>query len=269
MIELVGLWSYIGATFYELWHGSFYLLCFHMLPLLYFHAGVILSASVCHSGVDKRNSFDSNGMFDPDTCPGLFKLSLYFMCYCGGYTIVNHGFHHAYTQLPCEIINRDYKMLNKFVLENYKNTRYNKTLYMTMYKDLYARLPAPKWYDWVFQFFATNMVFIFTILTIAGFDLPLMMFEPVMIDYRLYLTSTKTERYKRIWALWNQLDMPAREHEERYKNANAYFWKVVEICHQVKDYLDKHEPGWKPITIDPIAPANVMEIMVTNRGKLD
>jgi len=268
-IELIGLWSYIGATFYELYNGSFYLLCFHMLPLLYFHAAVILSASVCHSGVDKRNSFNSNGLFDPDTCPGLFKLSLWFMCLCGGYTIVNHGIHHAYTQLPLEIVNKDYKMLNKFILDNYKDVRYNQTLYMTMYKDLYARIPAPRWYDWFFQFWATNMVFIFTILTIVGVDLPLMIFEPFMVDYRLYLYTTKLERYKRISAFWNQLDMPARESEERYKNANQYFWTVIKICHDVKDYLDKTEPGWKPVTIDSIAPPHVMEIMVAKRGKLD
>jgi hypothetical protein len=269
LIEVIGLWSYLGAAAYELYNGSFYLLVFHMLPLTYFHAGVILSASVCHSGVDKRNSFNSNGMFDPDTCPGLFSLSLRLLCYCGGYTIVNHGVHHAYTQLPCEIINQDYKILNKFILENYKNVRYNQTLYMIMYKDLFARLPAPQWYDWIAQFFATNMVFFFTMLTLAGFNLPLMIFEPVLIDYRLYMTSTKSERYKRILAMWAQLDMPQRQAEDKYKNANAYFWLVVNNCKEMKAYLDLHEPGWKMVTVDPIAPPEVMEIMVNKRGKLD
>jgi len=268
-IELIGLWSYIGATLYELWNGSFFLLCFHMSPLLYYHAGVILSASVCHSGIDKRNSFNSNGLFDPDTCPGLFKLSLWFMCLCGSYTIVNHGIHHAYTQLPLEIVNRDYKLLNKFIMDNYKNVRYNQTLYMVIYKDLYERLPAPRWYDWIGQLFATNFVFICTVLTIVGVNLPLMMFEPFMVDYRLFLTSTKVERYRRLLSFWNQLDMPQRENEERYKNANAYFWHVVQICHEMKAYLDKHDPGWQPAKLDPIAPAGIMEIMVAKRGRLD
>jgi len=242
-IELIGLYTYLVATFYELWSGSFYLLCFHMGPLLYFHAAVILSASVCHSGIDKRNSFNSNGLFDPDTAPPLFALSLRYMCLCGGYTIINHGIHHAYTQLPLEIVNRDYKMINKFIMDNYKNVRYNDTIYSNLYKDLYARLPAPRWYNYVFQFLATSMVFFFTVLTIIGAPIPLMIFEPCLVDYRLYLVSTRAERYKRLLAFWAQLEMPQRATEEKYKNANAYFWVVISNCKNMKQYLDKVEPG--------------------------
>jgi hypothetical protein len=236
---------------------------------MYFHAGVILSATLTHSGIDKRNSFNSNGMYDPDTCTGLFKLSAFMLHYCGGGTIVNHGIHHAYTQLPLEIINRDYKFLNKFIMENYKNVRFNQTLHMIMFKDLFARLGAPSWYDYIFQFFATAGVLTLTILTIAGLDFPPMMYESWLLDYRMYLHSTKAERYKRMLAMWTQLDMPVREHEDRYKNANAYFWKVVTILHELKDWLDKHEPGWKPVTIDPIASPDVLDLMVAKRGKLD
>jgi hypothetical protein len=269
LIEVIGLYTYLAAVAFEIYSGSFFLIAFHMVPLMYFHAGVILSASVCHSGVDKRNSFNSNGLFDPDTAPGLFSLSLRFLCHCGAETIINHGIHHAYTQLPLEIINREYKMLNKYIMENYKNVRYNETMYMTMYKDLFQRLPAPRWYDWVLQFLACNIVFMATILTIAGFNIPLMIFEPVLVDYRLFLTSTKSERYKRNLAMWAQMDMPDRQNEDKYKNANAYFWIVVKNCKMMKEYLDQTEPGWKAVTIDPIAPKEIMDIMVTKRGKLD
>jgi hypothetical protein len=268
-VEIIGLYSYLVALAYELYNGSYFLVAFHMTPLLYFHAGNFLGASICHSGIDKRNSFNSNGLFDHETATGLFQVSLYCVNYASDFTVANHGIHHAFTQLPLSVINRDYKMLNKFILDNYKDVRFNNTLTMIVLKDLFARCGPPQWYDYIIQFMAVQWVFLMTVITIAGFDMPPAVWEPLLVDYRVYLKSTKTERYVRFVAMWQQMELPQRSKEEMYKNANAYFWKMLEVYTNMVNYLDANAPGWQPAKLDPIAPTRVMDLMVSKRGKLD
>jgi len=65
------------------------------------------------------------------------------------------------------------------------------------------------------------------------------------------------------------MELPQRSKEEMYKNANAYFWKMLEVYNNMAAYLDKNAPGWQPAKLDPIAPAKVIDLMVSKRGKLD
>lgn len=77
-----------------------------------------------HSGIDKRNSFDSNGIFD-ENCPGLFSVMIWLLNNLANMFPINHGIHHAYTQLPLEVINADYKEINAHILKTYQNVRHN------------------------------------------------------------------------------------------------------------------------------------------------
>lgn len=79
---------------------------------------------ISHSGIDKRNSFDSNGIFDHN-CQGLFKVMIWLLNNVANMFPINHGIHHAYTQLPLEVINRDYQLINSHILASYPNVRYN------------------------------------------------------------------------------------------------------------------------------------------------
>jgi len=247
VIELVGLWSYLTCLIGEIvLYKSYWLLCFHMCPLIYYHASQILSATISHSGLDKRNSFNSNGLFDPDTVEparGLFSLSLRILTAisCGG--MINHGIHHAFTQLPLPIINQEYKIINKYALDTYKNVRYNNVVSMICHKNILDRLPLPRWYDFVAQFFVTLFVNLLSCFTILGLPVPPVVFELMVVDYRCYLYSTKAERYANILAFWDAVELMERKAD--VVNPNAYFVMIVQNYEMMKKYIRENAPDLK------------------------
>jgi hypothetical protein len=225
-IETIGLYLYLIGMVTELYYGSYWMLCFHMIPLLIFHASQILAATISHSGLDKRNSFNSNGMFDYDTAEGLWATSLWLCCLVGNGGPINHGIHHAFSQLPLDIINHDYKAINKYALETYQNVRYNNMLTMIIHKNILDRLPPPKWYHRIIQFFVTSFVILISVLTILGLDIPPVIWELAMVDYRTYLVSTKAERYANLCGMYEAIELHIRRDE--IVNPNAYF----ETCYR-------------------------------------
>jgi len=265
-IEAIGLYIYLTALFVELYLGSYWLFVFHMCPLLLYHASQIMSATLAHSGIDKRNSFNSNGMFDPDTASGLFALSLRMFCWIGNWGPVNHGFHHAFSQLPLEIINRDYKKLNKHCLETYKNVRYNNLICMISHKNILDRLPEPRWYNYCIQFVVTSLVMFVSVFTILGLPVPPVVFELVIVDYRALLYSTKAERYANYIAQWNEVELIQRKQE--VVNPNAYFVLFCAYYEDMLAYLKKHAPNQPiPDLRGKYGSAEMYQFNVKQRGK--
>jgi hypothetical protein len=265
-IEAIGLYVYMIALFVELYLGSFWLSAFHMSPLLIYHASQILAATISHSGIDKRNSFNSNGLFDPDSATGLFKLTLKIVCILGNWGPVNHAIHHAFTQLPLEIINNDYKKINKYCLDTYKHVRYNNMLTMIIHKNILDQLPEPKWYDYCIQTVVTCCVILLSVLTILGLPVPPVVFELAIVDWRAYTISTKASRYANIVGMWNEIELIQRK--EEMINPNAYFVMHCGFYQDMIDYLKKNHPN-QPITNfrGKLASEEVYQFNVKQRGK--
>jgi len=239
VIEALGLYTYLAAMFAELFYfNSFYILCFHTVPLVIYQGSVVASASFAHSGYDKRNSFNSNGCFDADTVPakyGLLATSIRVIGVFGNWAVYNHGIHHAFTQLPLEIVNADYKFINAHVLEGqksgkYKHVRYNDLMFMNVFRHLFERIPAPKWYDHIVQLFVTVIAVLGYSGTVLGLPVLPNVFEPLLIDYRILQYSTKEERSAAIAGMWEALEI-----EDFHKNIsrpNAYLSRVVDNYHE-------------------------------------
>jgi fatty acid desaturase len=238
LIEVVGFYTYIAALVTELFHGSYFLLVFHLIPLNVLAGVQISSAGIVHSDIDRRNSFESNGIFDYRTCQGLFKVPLWLYSVLGNGGIINHGIHHAYPQVPLDLINQDYQRLNQHILERYTNVRYNSVLSMVVHKNLLDRLPPPNLFDYIVTFFISLIVLVPSMITVAGGPFPQTMFELLLVDYRVLRVSTKAERYANFVAFWDRLNL-----EERYRqasNPNTYFRWVYRRYQYRKEYLMKH-----------------------------
>lgn len=86
---MCGLYCYMIALICELYYlKSFYILAFHMTPVMFFISATVCQAAITHSGIDKRNSFDSNGLMDADTAEGLFACHLRTIAFFGDKGVV-------------------------------------------------------------------------------------------------------------------------------------------------------------------------------------
>jgi fatty acid desaturase len=238
LVEIVGFYTYIAAIAGELCHGSYFLLVFHLIPLNVLAGVQILSAVIVHSGIDCRNSFESNGLFDYRTCPGLFKVPLWLYSLLGNGGIINHGIHHAYPQVPLDLINQDYQRLNQHILGRYSNVRYNSVLSMVMHKNLLDRLPPSNLFDYIVTLLISLLAIVASMITVAGAPFPPTMFELLLVDYRVLWVSTKAERYANFITFWDRLNL-----EERYRqapNPNTYFRWVYRRYQYRKEYLIQH-----------------------------
>jgi len=189
-VEMVGIYAYMAALICEMYYlNSFYLFAFHMLPCMFFMSATVCQAVITHSGVDKRNSFDSNGLFDADTCEGLFACHLRLIGFFGDQGVFNHGIHHAFTQLPLDIVNKEYKEINEYCLKTYKHVRYNKVLAHRVHANVLSKLPPPKWYDYIIQYFCSFMIVAICTGTFIGLPVVPTFFELLAIDYRAYFGS--------------------------------------------------------------------------------
>lgn len=140
LIETITFYIYLVAVATELFFGSYFLLVFHLIPGLINASSQILGAVIVHSGIDNRNSFESNGIFDFQTAKGLFKVPLWFFGLLNHGFFVNHGIHHAYPQVPLEIINKNYKRYHHKILKDYTGVRYNTVVSHVMFKPLLENL---------------------------------------------------------------------------------------------------------------------------------
>ena len=194
-IEMVLFYVYYAAVVFELFAlHSYFLLVFHMFPSLLIASSQILGAVIVHSGIDKRNSFDSNGLFDPKKLTGLFRVSTWFNSLLSDHFTINHGIHHAYPPLPLSIINAEYEHYHQHILSHYDNVRLNQVLTHRMHGNILSRLPAPTWFDRGVTLVIAVVAHLCVCLTIMGLPFPPNVFERLLVDYRLYLYSTRRER---------------------------------------------------------------------------
>jgi len=249
VIETIGLYTYMLATITELLvFNSFYMLVYHMFPLMLYQGCVVASAAFAHSGVDKRNSFDSNGLFDPYTLPpkqALFGVSMKVIGIIGNWAVLNHGIHHAFTQLPLEIVNADYKFINQHCLDTkYKHIRYNNVLVQRVAGHLYDRIPMPKWYDYIIQAIVAIIAVIGYAGTVVGLPVIPSSFESILVDYRLLFYSTKAERAAAYQNMWDGLNLT--EFKKKIVRPNAYL-EVVSNNYEIakKNVIEAEAEGQK------------------------
>lgn len=210
-IETVFFYAYYVALVCEIvvLHSYFLLLC-NLLPGVVIAASQILGAIMVHSGVDRRNSFDSNGIFDPKQLTGLFALSVRFNSLLSDNFIVNHGIHHAYPPLPLSIINAEYEHFNRHILSHYQNVRFNELLTHRMHGNILERLPPPSWLDRCVTVMLATLAHACVSLTIMGLPFPPQIFERLLVDYRIYLYSTRRERYENFVRFMDSLNFLER-----------------------------------------------------------
>ncbi|MDX2272534.1 MAG: hypothetical protein NW237_11405 [Cyanobacteriota bacterium] len=238
LIETIGFYTYLAVLIWELFHGSYFLLVFHLIPAHILASSQVLSAIIVHSGVDNRNSFESNAIFDYRTYQGLFKVPMWIYCLVGNGGIINHGIHHAYPQVPLDIVNKEYQRINQHILENYTGVRYNKVLTMHIQKNLLERLGSPNFFDYIVEGFCALIALGACMFTVLGLPVPPTIFELLLVDYRVFFVSTKAERYSNAVAFWEGIHLAERF--EQTAEPNTYLKWVYRRYLKMKDYLAKH-----------------------------
>lgn len=264
LIEMFGFYSYLALMIYEiLFCDTCFLLVFHMGPGVIYHGAQVMGAMIAHSGIDKRNSFNSNGLFDWREAKGLFKVTLFIVDLFANGGCSNHGIHHAHTQMPLAVINKNLREINAYALKTYKDVRYNNLLCQNVYYDLHAKLPEPKWYEiiihamWIFALLAYSAIII------MGAPLPPpIAFENLVADYRFYFYNSRAD----VWARWQiyaqTLQLTARK--QLIVSPNAYLDLVTGYFPKAEAWLKTHPVSLPPPADLPtrICPQEVLEFNV-------
>ncbi|MBC8123132.1 MAG: fatty acid desaturase [Gemmatimonadaceae bacterium] len=238
LIETIAFYIYLTVLVTELFFGSYFLLVFHLIPGFLLASSQIMSGTIVHSATDSQNSFESNGLMDYRTAEGLFKVPLWFYGLFNNGFFVNHGIHHAYPQVPLEIVTNDYRRYHEYILDHYTDVRYNKVLTHRVQADLLARLGPPNLFDYVVAFFCSLLGLFAMMLTVLGLPVPPTIFEMLLVDYRIYFVSTPTERMLNRIAFFESVRL-----EERYRQIakpNVYMEFVYARYRRMKEYVKKH-----------------------------
>jgi hypothetical protein len=221
LIETILFYGFMAAIIYETFFlHSYFLLAFHVLPGLLVSSSQAMGASFAHSGVDKRNSFESNGLFDPKKLTGLLKVSnAYFAFFNDNFTI-NHGIHHAYPRVPLEIINKEYEHYHQHIFATYKDVRFNQLNSQKMHKNILERLPTPNFLNVIVTLFICVVAHVSICLTILGFFIAPIPFEPFLVDYRIFTKSTPVERMTNFIKFMDNVEL--HEKFQQTKEPNTY-----------------------------------------------
>eukprot|EP01099_Mayorella_cantabrigiensis_P002068 TRINITY_DN1906_c0_g1_i1.p1 TRINITY_DN1906_c0_g1~~TRINITY_DN1906_c0_g1_i1.p1 ORF type:complete len:498 (-),score=116.79 TRINITY_DN1906_c0_g1_i1:130-1551(-) len=264
LIEMIGFYSYLTLTVYELlFCNSCFIVMFHFGPDLVYHGAQAIGAMLAHSGIDKRNSFDSNGFFDWREAKGLFSVTLFVVDLFGNGGVSNHGIHHSHSQLPLTLINKNLREINAYALKNFKDIRYNRILAHNLYGDLHATLPEPKWYDYVIQFCFIFCLLFYSACLIMGVPLPpTITMENALIDYRFHFYINKAD----IWARWRRFadHLNIVERRKLIAKPNQYL-DLVASWFPKCDQILKTYPTKVPISADfesKIMPRDVYEFNI-------
>jgi len=264
MTEMIGFYSYLSLMIYEiLFCNSCFLLVFHMGPGVIYHGAQVMGAMIAHSGIDKRNSFNSNALFDWREATGLFQVTLFIVDLFANGGCSNHGIHHAHTQLPLHLINKNLREINSYVLKNFKDVRYNTVLSHNIYGDLHARLPPPQWYDYVIQACFIFVLLAYSAIIIMGAPLPPpIAFENMLLDYRWPFYVDRAD----VWARWkiyvDHLQIMPRK--QLVVSPNAYLDIVSGNYVKYEAYMKNHKSTIPPPAdlIDRIMPQEVYEFNI-------
>jgi hypothetical protein len=250
-VETVLFYGYYAAVIYEFfWLHSYFLLVFHMIPSCILMSAQIVGATIVHSGADNRNSFDSNGIFDPKKLKGLFRLTVWFNNLLTCNFEINHGIHHAYPPLPLSVINREYEHFHKHILANYKNVRLNQVMAHRMHRNILERLPQPRWFDYVVTFGFNILAHLCVCFTIMGVPIPPNLFERLLVDYRLYVYSSRRERRANFIRFMDSMHFLERWAE--IPEPNSYLRFFHRRYERYKAYLEA-------TAMEPVTGANVSQ----------
>jgi len=236
-----------------------------MGPGVVYHGAQVMGAMIAHSGIDKRNSFNSNGLFDWREAKGLFQVTLFVVDLFANGGCSNHGIHHAHTQLPLHLLNKNLREINAYALKNFKDVRYNTILAHNLYGDLHATLPAPKWYDYIIQATFIFSLLAYSAIIIMGAPLPPpIAFENVLVDYRFYFYVNRAD----VWARWKvyaeHLQITARK--QLIVSPNAYLDLVAGYFPRCEAVL-KSQPVTIPVPADFTQKICPQEVYDFNIGK--
>lgn len=226
-VETIGFYCYMGLMVAELFFGSYFLLVFHLLPGLVLAASQFISATLVHSSSDPHNSWEANGLMDHRTATGLFRVPLWWFSLFNHGFLQNHGIHHAYPQVPLDLINADYQRYHRYILEHYSNVRYNRTMAHDVQADLLARLGPPNPFDYFVAWLISVGSMFVMLLTIMGLPIAPGVLELALVDWRVYTVSKRSERIRNRLTYMDSLNFV-----ERYQstpNPNTYlkwmFWR--------------------------------------------
>jgi len=266
-IEMVGLYSYLSLMCYEtLFCNSCYLLGYHLLPALVFGGSQYNGAILAHSGVDVRNSFDSCGLFNWREVKGLFKITLCIFDTLSDGTNSNHAIHHAYTQMPLDIVNAHMPEINAHCLKTYKNVRYNQVMATRIYKDLFERIPEPRWYDYIVQALIALLFVVAGVIIFLGIPLPpTPRFEHILIDYRILFYSTKQERATR-WLKVMEEVLHIEDRAKLMKAPNMFTKIILGLLASVREDL-KTLPKGEPVPKGLVDSICIPEVWDFNIGR--
>jgi len=245
---MIGFYSYLTLMLYELlFCNTCFLLIFHMGPGLIYHGAQVMGAMIAHSGVDKRNSFNSNGLFDWREAKGLFQVTLFVVDLFSNGGCSNHGIHHAHTQLPLHLVNKNLREINAYCIKNFKDLRYNNTTSMNIFGDLHATIPPPKWYDYVIHAIWIFSLLGYSAIIIMGAPLPPpIAFENLLLDYRFYFYVNRVDVWARFKVAAEHYKVKTRK--ELITTPNAYLDLYCSWLDQCENVLSK-----TPVTIPPPA----------------
>jgi len=240
-VEAVGLCLYLGLAAYELWCGSNFIVCYHMLPMTWSISARLFTGMFTHSAVDRRNSFNSCGIFHERDAKGLFKLTVWMINLLTNRGLSQHGLHHGYTQCPPAIINANIEDINAHILANYKHVRYNRIFAHEVHRDSLARLPPPRYYDYAVQALVNLACITATMFTVFGFDVSPYKSELAMVDYRALIRIPKAERYANFIAMLDSLAI--RDRARKLRSQHHYLLSVRAAGNAMQAYLKAHQPG--------------------------
>jgi hypothetical protein len=264
LVEMIGFYTYLAFLFYELFFSeTCFLLVYHLFPQLINQGAQIMGAQICHSGIDKRNSFNSNGLFDWREAKGLFKVSLFLIESFSNGGISNHGIHHAHTQIPLYMINKHLREINAYAIKTYSYVRYNNVLTFALYGDILPNIPEPKWYDYIIQSLLIFAGFCYSGFILMGAPLPpTAVFEVLIVDYRFYFYLDRAD----IWARWKVFIqyIQAMARRELLVSPNDYLEIVHKFDQKCDAYLATHKvktPVPADLT-DKVCPKSVWEFNV-------
>ena len=233
LIETLVFYVYLAALVTELWvFGSCFLLVFHLLPSLMVASSQVIGAMLIHSGFDDRNTFESCALIDPETMEGLLAIPLKWYALFNNSYFKNHAVHHAYPQLPLELINKHSDRYFDHILSNYEGVRYNRVLTHAIHGETLARLPAPTAFDKVVAFGMGLFVHFMVALATMGVPVPPPIFEQFIVDHRLFTQVTRRERMENRVRFMQTIDLPGRFAAEPDPNTYLRFYH--------RSYL-----GWK------------------------
>lgn len=230
VIESAIFYAWFAALVYETFFTrSFFLLTYQLVPALAVVSSQIMGAALVHSGTDARNSFNSNGLFDPKTAKGLWRVSMGWFGLFNNGMFVNHGIHHAYPQVPLNIINENYERYNAHILATWKNVRYNTLINGETHANILGRLPPAGPLAHVVQVLVAALTHVAMCFVVMGIPIPPNFFELPLLDWRAMVRSTRRERLENWVKFIERIELPQRYPTMQNPNTYArfFYWRYL------------------------------------------